>query len=459
MNIISDINKLSVAKEQLCYEGKKIGNWFTKTLYRIDPETKNLQYHNFSIFGLFLHLFGYKKEYTSQNLPEWLKEKITIKLPADGKVTEKVAIEALKIFQKENHDKLSTKAVKGKADPAAEKEELVIHSKAKDEVPVPEKSDPAAEVEELVIRAKAEDEVPAPKKADPAADAEELVIHAKTKDEVPAQAQPPADPETKRSEAPVPAQSVPSAAPEKIERTILPEPLLSDGKVRKGTEGHFIEQTKRFGEGPRKMADGTISYLLSISDPVEDMTANFAISFHTDESLNEILKLLTDIYKKVPITLFEEPKEKLSPPVISNLHTNFVNLHLALPGKELQKEAKIYWNEQALRVLIPHFFKEAKQVDINDLVFATIQGETSQSPFQAEKMCDDQLQFAGIGKQVIFAEIARQIEEASKKLPEEAVKTIKAKIPQKQYDNPLMKDASHYAYQRELLKQLNAGRS
>ncbi len=141
MNSISDVSKLSVVKEQLCYEGKKIGTLFTRTLYHIDPKTQNLQYHNFTIFGLFLHLFGYKKEYNSQNLIDWLTgKKVEVKLPEDGKNIEKVAVQALIVFQEKNQTKLSKpkgSSTENEAPTELTKAEQPPEDQAKKETPAP----------------------------------------------------------------------------------------------------------------------------------------------------------------------------------------------------------------------------------------------------------------------------------------------------------------------------------
>ena len=43
-----------------------------------DPKQGQLKYENFTILGLFLHLLGYKKEYTKDGLKNGLKGKKSI---------------------------------------------------------------------------------------------------------------------------------------------------------------------------------------------------------------------------------------------------------------------------------------------------------------------------------------------------------------------------------------------
>ena len=76
MGMIADITKLDVSnKNQLSYEHKKISKWWGKTLFYFDKNSGNLKYENFSLIGLLLHKFGYKKEYTTHGLKDWIQSK------------------------------------------------------------------------------------------------------------------------------------------------------------------------------------------------------------------------------------------------------------------------------------------------------------------------------------------------------------------------------------------------
>lgn len=101
MGIIINVNELTFEQNSLCYEGKKIGRWWGKTLYYFDPTKKELHYENFSLIGRILHLFGYKKKFGNEGLNEWLVTKnISLaKLTKNNKVTEAVVIQGLKILQ------------------------------------------------------------------------------------------------------------------------------------------------------------------------------------------------------------------------------------------------------------------------------------------------------------------------------------------------------------------------
>lgn len=100
MPTISELSKLSVKQNKLFYEDKQISKWWGKTLFYFDKENKTLKYHNFSLLGLFLHLFGYKKEFNSSGLKDWLVDKKIeiITSPNENKATEKIVFQALKIF-------------------------------------------------------------------------------------------------------------------------------------------------------------------------------------------------------------------------------------------------------------------------------------------------------------------------------------------------------------------------
>ncbi|PJD96068.1 MAG: hypothetical protein CK425_06610 [Parachlamydia sp.] len=61
MKVIADVNKLAMKGSSIYDEDQKIGKWWARTLFYFDPKNKTLQYENFSLFGLLLHLCGYKK--------------------------------------------------------------------------------------------------------------------------------------------------------------------------------------------------------------------------------------------------------------------------------------------------------------------------------------------------------------------------------------------------------------
>lgn len=109
MREISQLDKLAVnIKNQLCYEGKKIGKWWGKTLFYHDRKTNRLYYENFSPFTQLLHLFGYKKKFTGHGLGEWLKTK-NVWIPTNHKnPTVKTAIQGLQVLnaQKEQFRRL-----------------------------------------------------------------------------------------------------------------------------------------------------------------------------------------------------------------------------------------------------------------------------------------------------------------------------------------------------------------
>lgn len=101
MKVIADVNKLTVKGSSIYYEDQKIGKWWARTLFYFDPKNKTLQYENFSLFGLMLHICGYKKKFNDQGLKDWLASKnINLKpLAQDGKVTKKVVFQALQALQ------------------------------------------------------------------------------------------------------------------------------------------------------------------------------------------------------------------------------------------------------------------------------------------------------------------------------------------------------------------------
>jgi ankyrin repeat protein len=101
MNVITDVNKLAVKGSSIYYEDQKIGKWWARTLFYFDPKNKTLQYENFSLFGLMLHICGYKKKFNDQGLKDWLISKnINLKpLSPDGRVTKKVVFQALQALQ------------------------------------------------------------------------------------------------------------------------------------------------------------------------------------------------------------------------------------------------------------------------------------------------------------------------------------------------------------------------
>lgn len=100
MGVIANITQLSVnAKNHYCCNGKEIGKWWGKTLYYYKPEENKLYYENFSIFGRIAQLFGYKKEFNSENLTSWVSESINVKqLTKKDQITERVVLSAVGIF-------------------------------------------------------------------------------------------------------------------------------------------------------------------------------------------------------------------------------------------------------------------------------------------------------------------------------------------------------------------------
>lgn len=98
MREITNASLLTVdSSKRLCYEGKKIGSWWGKTLYHFDPKQNKLYCENFSFLGLLFRACGYKKRFNDADLSQWLKANLNPSSPSSSKVS-KVAIGKLLSF-------------------------------------------------------------------------------------------------------------------------------------------------------------------------------------------------------------------------------------------------------------------------------------------------------------------------------------------------------------------------
>lgn len=165
---------------------------------------------------------------------------------------------------------------------------------------------------------------------------------------------------------------------------------------------------------------------------------------HTDQSVEEISTLLNEIYLTSNGRKLPNGKVVICGNTHHRLWNNIIALHNELPGEEAKKTSKIYWSERLEKILIPHFMKN-ENVPIDDLVFATIEGDlfekagNGEAPFQGENLKpQEQLQFIGIGKEKIFAELKKEIRELQNNdlIPE-------LKNPS---DNPLLRSAQEYTH-------------
>ena len=86
MGKITNISCVAVKRNKIYYNGKKIEKWWGRTLYYLNPITKELYYRNFSLFGLIFQAFNYKKQYNKYDLSNWLKSKnVKVQGTAKGK--------------------------------------------------------------------------------------------------------------------------------------------------------------------------------------------------------------------------------------------------------------------------------------------------------------------------------------------------------------------------------------
>lgn len=163
---------------------------------------------------------------------------------------------------------------------------------------------------------------------------------------------------------------------------IIPS-LLSSGEVRKNiTPGD-----------PPSLEGITFSGGPSVMESAKRWTAAFARCFHTSESHQEIYQLLRSIREKMDPDF---DAERLYVGDFVTLYNNLLNLHDALPGEEDKKEIKIYWSKSVEEELIPYLFLH-EEVDVKKLLFAIIEGEKGESPFQADVMdFNHQMQFIGL---------------------------------------------------------------
>lgn len=96
MGIIVDANKLSVTNQTMYYEGKKVGKWWSKTLYCYDSQNDSVHFKYFNLFELFLHyVCSYQKHFNDNDLNKWL---ITKKQPLkqvndEKRIEKKIAID------------------------------------------------------------------------------------------------------------------------------------------------------------------------------------------------------------------------------------------------------------------------------------------------------------------------------------------------------------------------------
>ena len=180
--------------------------------------------------------------------------------------------------------------------------------------------------------------------------------------------------------------------------------LVSFGQFRKSTDG---------GEPPN---------FITVANFIENenmFSAGLACCFHTAESKQEIWKLIEDSrldYEKTRAIYQSSTPNLVNVEPYVRFYNNLVNLHMALPGDEKAKSAKIYWTESVEKVLFPYFFKN-EGVNVDDLVFAITRGEEGLSPFQAPEMdFSKQLQFVGIGKEKIMGDQEKEIKQLSQEI-------------------------------------------
>lgn len=89
MGKITNSNNVSIQKRNVYHSGHKIGKWWGRTLYYLNPKTDQLHYRTFSPLGIFLHLFGYKKKYNQNDLNVFLKTKNIVSKSEKTKQDEK----------------------------------------------------------------------------------------------------------------------------------------------------------------------------------------------------------------------------------------------------------------------------------------------------------------------------------------------------------------------------------
>lgn len=197
----------------------------------------------------------------------------------------------------------------------------------------------------------------------------------------------------KKSEKP---EEIVEAAPKKVKKQTM-ETLLNiePGKVRKGS-----------GEG--KMPDligKKDMHGVTVMDTDKMYAACFSACFHTTESIEEIMILLHHICEKIDRetprgktqAAFWAPKKHYTES-LHRLYNNLVELLEALPGENEKKSVKIYWNEQAEKVLIPYLIQN-QDVDIHELSFAIMPGEEVKTDFQSPDIdFKHQLQFVGLSR-------------------------------------------------------------
>ncbi|MBA2368108.1 MAG: tetratricopeptide repeat protein [Candidatus Protochlamydia sp.] len=199
----------------------------------------------------------------------------------------------------------------------------------------------------------------------------------------------------------------------------------------------------------------TFNTICNVIDTFELTAAGFSCCFHTTESLQEILDLLTKIRVAHPPKWAPFGCTTIGVQSLTNLYNNIVKLHDALPGDAKLKNTKIYWNALAEEVLLPYLFND-EDCKIQNLLFTVTPGEPSLSAFQAPSLnFNQQLQFVGIDKKQIFADMQQGIEHLSKNIigidiyPE----IIKI-ISKKHYANSLMDDAISYKIQLNIINNL-----
>lgn len=104
MRKILDINKIDIKNNHISYEGEKIGKWWGKLLYHYDSKNDQLYYENFSPLTLFLHIFGYKKEFNNEGLKEWLIAKdLNVQQVKDAPKNSEVALKILSSISEKKH--------------------------------------------------------------------------------------------------------------------------------------------------------------------------------------------------------------------------------------------------------------------------------------------------------------------------------------------------------------------
>lgn len=235
----------------------------------------------------------------------------------------------------------------------------------------------------------------------------------------------------------------------KEEDLVLSSPYLSPslldfGQVRKGTDG---------GEAPDFM--GLRTGDITVIDNEKLWTATFSCCIHTTESKVEILKFIKSICIK--LDLFPNTKRQYLMP-FCRLYNNLVHLHDSLPGETKEKEVKIYWNQNIEEVLFPYFLNN-EDVEIDNLLFAIVPGESIDSPFQASIMdFTRQLQFVGVDKDKIMKDLQSEVKRLSQAvLGKDILSEVKKEIDSlMEWDIPLMQDAQTFTLQNNLRIQLLA---